>query len=178
MGKPLTNNSGSFASPHETGVGEIKPLKALNPGLVFETETKDYLRFLCYFGYSERNIRSMSKYTNFNCPRNSIDNLISNINYPSISISKLDRHSAAKIVKRTVTNVGLQNVTYISRVNAPSGLAVKVLPQKLVFVKGVKRISFRVSFYGKEAAGGYNFGSITWSDNRHSVQMIFAVNVQ
>ncbi|KAH9752723.1 CO(2)-response secreted protease [Citrus sinensis] len=177
-GKPLKNNAGSTASPHETGVGEISPLKALNPGLVFETTTKDYLRFLCYFGYSEKNIRSMSKYTNFNCPRNSIDNLISNINYPSISISKLDRHRAAETVKRTVTNVGLQNVTYISRVNAPSGLIVKVLPQKLVFAEGVKRMSFSVSFYGKEAAGGYNFGSVTWSDNRHSVQMMFAVNVQ
>lgn len=174
----MKNNAGSTASPHETGVGEISPLKALNPGLVFETTTKDYLRFLCYFGYSEKNIRSMSKYTNFNCPRNSIDNLISNINYPSISISKLDRHRAAETVKRTVTNVGLQNVTYISRVNAPSGLIVKVLPQKLVFAEGVKRMSFSVSFYGEEAAGGYNFGSVTWSDNRHSVQMMFAVNIQ
>lgn len=177
MGKLMTNSTGNYANPHEMGAGEINPLKALNPGLVFQTTTKDYLRFLCYYGYSEKNIRSMSK-TNFLCPKNSIDNLISNVNYPSISITNLDRHGPVRTVGRTATNVGSPNATYISRVNAPSGLAVKVFPEKLVFVKGVKRVSFRVSFYGKQASNGYNFGSITWSDNRHSVRMMFAVNVE
>ena len=86
--KPLTNSSNSIADPHEMGVGEINPLRALNPGLVFETDVEDYLRFLCYFGYSQKIIRSMSK-TNFNCPKNSSEGLISNVNYPSISISTL-----------------------------------------------------------------------------------------
>lgn len=37
MRKPVTNSSNYFANPHEMGVGEINPIKALNPGLVFET---------------------------------------------------------------------------------------------------------------------------------------------
>ncbi|KAF4389632.1 hypothetical protein F8388_009765 [Cannabis sativa] len=44
MEKPLTNNSNSIASTHETNVREINPMKALNPGLVFETTVEDYLQ--------------------------------------------------------------------------------------------------------------------------------------
>ncbi|GMN55669.1 hypothetical protein TIFTF001_024791 [Ficus carica] len=178
MKMPLTNNSNYIANPHETGVGEINPIKALNPGLVFETTTENYLQFLCYYGYSEKNIRSMSK-TKFNCPKLSDEELISNINYPSISISKLGRHQAAqKVIERTVTNVGPSNSTYIAKVNSPKGLVVTVTPEKIVFSKVVERVPFQISFNGKEAPKGYNFGSVTWFDGRHSVRVVFSVNVE
>ncbi|KAK8532057.1 hypothetical protein V6N12_053508 [Hibiscus sabdariffa] len=176
MEKPLTNSSGSFAIPHETGAGEISPLKALNPGLVFETTSEDYLRFLCYSGSPEKTIRSMSK-TNFTCPRKASDDLISGINYPSISISRLAKSEGFRTIKRTVTNVGLPNVTYTSIVQAPMGMDVKVSPKKITFVESVKRISFKVLFGGREASTGYNFGSLTWSAGPYSVRMVFAVNV-
>ncbi|XP_042955066.1 CO(2)-response secreted protease-like isoform X1 [Carya illinoinensis] len=178
MGKPLTKGSGNPANPHEMGAGEISPLKALHPGLVFETTATDYLRFLCYYGYSERDIRSISN-TNFSCPSNSIKDLISDINYPSISIANLSRNqTAAKTIQRTVTNVGLSNATYIAKVYAPVGLVVDVFPHKLVFLKGVTKLSYNVSFFGKEASSGYNFGSLTWFDGRHSVRTVFTVKVQ
>lgn len=177
MGKPLTNSSGSFATPHETGVGEISPLKALNPGLVFETTSEDYLKFLCYSGSSEKTIRSMAK-TNFKCPRKSSDNLISSINYPSISISRLDKTRGFRTITRSVTNVGLLNVTYTATAQAPLGLKVKVLPKTITFVENVRRVPFRVSFDGRGASTGYNFGSLTWSGGPYSVRMVFAVNVK
>ncbi|KAJ9179499.1 hypothetical protein P3X46_011281 [Hevea brasiliensis] len=177
LGKPLTNSSHSNSNPHEIGVGEINPIKALNPGLVFNTMTEDYLQFLCYFGYSQKNIRSMAN-ANFNCPRISFDKLISNINYPSISISKLDVHQASQTIKRIVTNVGSPNATYIARVQAPEGLMVKVLPKKLIFKEGSSKMSFKVSFNGKMASRGYNFGSVTWVDGRHTVRVVFTVNVE
>ncbi|KAK0591411.1 hypothetical protein LWI29_001347 [Acer saccharum] len=179
LGKPMTNNTGNYANPHEMGVGEISPLKALNPGLVFETTTKDYFKFLCCNGYSEKTIRSVTN-KNFNCPNISNDKLISNINYPSISISNLDRHRVGvRSIKRTVTNVGSLNATYIARVHAPSGLLVKVIPEKIAFSESIKRVSFKIAFYSKqEASNGYKFGSITWLDGLHSVRMVFAVNVE
>ena len=177
MGNPLMNSSGSFAIPHEMGVGEISPLKALNPGLVFDTTTEDYLRLLCYNGSPEKTILSMSK-TNFKCPRKSSDNLISSINYPSISISRLDKIRGFRTIKRSVTNVGLPNVTYTAIVHAPFGLKVKVLPKKITFVENVRRAPFKVSFDGREASTGYNFGSLTWSAGQYSVRMVFAVNVE
>ncbi|KAJ8774006.1 hypothetical protein K2173_009437 [Erythroxylum novogranatense] len=177
MGKPLTNNSFFSANPHEMGVGEINPLKALNPGLVFVTTTRDYLQFLCFYGYKEKLVRSMSN-TNFKCPKHSYEELIPNMNYPSISISKLDRHKSSQTVKRRVTNVGSPNSTYIARVQAPMGLLVNVAPKKMVFIEGLARRSFKVTFSGKEATRGYNFGSITWFDGRHSVRVVFAVYVE
>ncbi|KAK2634531.1 hypothetical protein Ddye_029323 [Dipteronia dyeriana] len=179
LGKPMANNTGNYANPHEMGVGEISPLKALNPGLVFETTIKDYFKFLCYFGYSEKTIRSVTN-KNFNCPNISNDKLISNINYPSISISNLDRHrGGVRSIRRTVTNVGSPNATYIARVHAPSGLLVKVIPEKIAFSETIKRVSFKVAFYSKhEASSGYKFGSITWLDGLHSVRMVFAVSVE
>lgn len=177
MRKPLTNSSAAFAIPHEMGVGEISPVKALNPGLVFETTTEDYLRFLCYNGSPEKTIRSMSK-TKFKCPTKSSDDLIPNINYPSISISKLEKSKGFLTIKRSVTNVGHPNVTYTSIVQAPMGMKVKVLPKKITFLENVKRVSFKVLFDGTEASSGYNFGSITWSAAQYSVRMVFAVNVE
>ncbi|KAK4285276.1 hypothetical protein QN277_002001 [Acacia crassicarpa] len=177
MKKSVTNSSNSFANPHGMGAGEINPLKALYPGLVFETDVEDYLQFLCYYGCSQKNIRSMSN-TNFTCPKNSNKDLISNINYPSISIKNLSRNQKARVIRRTVTNVGPLNATYTAKVHAAKGLIVKVLPSKLVFSESVKKLSYEVSFSGKEAHGGYNFGSLTWLDGRHYVHTVFAVNVQ
>ncbi|KAK2354260.1 CO(2)-response secreted protease [Trifolium repens] len=176
MRKPVTNSSNYIANPHEMGVGEINPLKALNPGLVFETDIEDHIRFLCYYGYSNKTIRSVSK-TNVTCPRTSHD-LISNINYPSISIQTLKRNQKVRIITRTVTNVGTLNATYVAKVHAPEGLLVKVIPNKLVFSESVQRITYKVSFYAKEAHGGYNFGSLTWLDGRHYVHTVYAVKVE
>ncbi|XP_062092048.1 CO(2)-response secreted protease-like [Humulus lupulus] len=180
-GKPLTNSSKYMANPHEAGVGELNHMKALNPGLVFETTTQDYFNFLCYYGYTETDITSIfPDDKNFQCPNNSNDQLISDINYPSISIGKLKRHQStpSRVIKRTVTNVGPSNSTYIARVHSPKGLVVKVNPEKIVFSKGLKRVPFEVSFDGMEAPSGYSFGHITWSDGRHSVRVVYTVNVE
>ncbi|MCE0481591.1 hypothetical protein HAX54_039451 [Datura stramonium] len=48
--------------------------------------------------------------------------------------------------------------------NSPPGLIVRVSPRMIGFVKGIKTASFQVSFDGKKASKGYNFGSIPWSD--------------
>ncbi|GMP78195.1 hypothetical protein CsSME_00034230 [Camellia sinensis var. sinensis] len=170
IGRPLTNSSNQIANPLETGVGEINPIKALNPGLVFETTLKDYLNFLCYYGISQKMIRLISK-TNFSCPKDINQDLISNINYPSISIGKLNRLQGFKIVERTITNVGSPNSSYVSSINAPPCLVVKVSPKNVDFAKAAStRASFKISFQGKEEASrGYKFGAITWSDGRHDV---------
>ncbi|KAF5962080.1 hypothetical protein HYC85_003289 [Camellia sinensis] len=140
IGRPLTNSSNQIANPLEMGVGEINPIKALNPCL----------------------------------------DLISNINYPSISIGKLNRHQGFKIVERTITNVGSPNSSYVSSIDAPPCLVVKVSPKNIDFAKAAStRASFKISFQGKEEASrGYKFGVITWSDGRHDVRIVFAVNIE
>ncbi|KAJ8505846.1 hypothetical protein OPV22_006732 [Ensete ventricosum] len=176
LGKPLTSNSGANASFHDMGAGEISPLRALSPGLVFETTTEDYLRFLCYYGYKEQVIRSVITGTNFSCPSDPAQDLISNINYPSISIAKLEGKQTVVKVSRTVTNVGPANSTYTAAVDAPSGIVVKVSPERLAFTKRWMKASYEVSFDATDATRGYGYGSITWSDGAHTVRNGFAVN--
>lgn len=178
LGKPLTRSSSGSANFHDMGAGEISPLRALSPGLVFETTTQDYLHFLCYYGYKSAAIRAISG-TNYSCPANPLPDLMSDINYPSISIAKLGGGArAAKTVSRTVTNVGPPNSTYAATVDAPGGLTVRVSPERLAFTRRGMRASYQVSFEASEAARrGYGYGSITWSDGAHFVRTVFAVNV-
>ncbi|CAA2993220.1 CO(2)-response secreted protease-like [Olea europaea subsp. europaea] len=177
LGKPLTNSSDYYANPHEAGVGEISPIRALDPGLVFETTVQDYLYFLCYFGYKPKILRSITN-TNFSCPKISAEKFISNINYPTISIASLKKNEDIRKIKRVVTNVGSSNATYTSNVEAPPGLKVLVFPNRLNFSAGLKRAAFKIFFDGKEASKGYNYGAIKWFDGLHVVRVVFAVNVE
>ncbi|KAL5226519.1 hypothetical protein ABZP36_014784 [Zizania latifolia] len=52
LGQPVASSTGAAATGHDMGAGEISPLRALSPGLVFDTTTHDYLNFLCYYGYT------------------------------------------------------------------------------------------------------------------------------
>ncbi|WOK95929.1 CO(2)-response secreted protease-like isoform X2 [Canna indica] len=176
LGKPLTSNSGATASFHEMGAGEISPLRALSPGLVFETTAEDYLHFLCHYGYKNQAIRSISG-TNFSCPSNSSPDLISSINYPSISIAKLESKQTMRAISRTVTNVGPPNSTYTATMDAPNGIKVKVSPERLTFTRRWMKASYQISFDAKSASKGYGYGSLTWSDGAHTVRTVFAVNV-
>ncbi|KAF4382057.1 hypothetical protein G4B88_006689 [Cannabis sativa] len=179
-GKPIRNELNLVASPHEAGSGELNHMKALDPGLVFDTTTQDYFNFLCYYGYKEAKIKSVLKGANlFQCPINSKPELITDINYPSISIGNLKRQqSSPTVVKRTVTNVGASISTYTVRVNSPKGLVVKVNPDRIVFSNSLNKTSFEVSFDGKGAVSGYNFGDITWSDGLdHSVRVVYVVKI-
>ncbi|XP_068658336.1 CO(2)-response secreted protease-like [Aristolochia californica] len=176
MRKQLTNSSAAYANPHEMGAGEISPYKALNPGLVYETTTQDYLNFLCYYGYKEKLVRSISGVI-YGCPKKSMEDLIPTINYPSISIPRLDSRRPDMTIPRTLTNVGPSGRTYVVSLSDPSGLIAKVSPEKLVFSESMKRLSYKVTFAGKGAKRGYSFGTVTWSDGVHQVRTVFVANI-
>lgn len=176
--KTLTTSSGANANYHDMGTGEISPLSALSPGLVFDTKTEDYLYFLCYYGYKNEVIRSLFGNKKFNCPPNFSTDLISELNYPSISIATLDKaFGGVRTVQRSVINVGPANCTYVVQVDAPRGLSVNIWPEKLFFERRGMKASYQVTFDGKNAAKGYCFGSLTWSDGAHLVRTVFAINV-
>ncbi|CAI0430213.1 unnamed protein product, partial [Linum tenue] len=115
LGSPITSNNGDEATPYDLGAGELNPRGSLNPGLVYETSVTDYLIFMCYHGYNTSTVRSMSKVarsTGFSCPDDSGPDLISNINYPSISVL-LRGANQIRTVPRVLTNVaGSGNWTY------------------------------------------------------------------
>lgn len=85
----LNGNAEFLATPYDFGAGVATLSGPLQPGLVYETEITDYLQFLCSQGYNTSTIKLILKKLpdNFSCHANSSDELMSNMNYPSIAVS-------------------------------------------------------------------------------------------
>ncbi|KAL3644717.1 hypothetical protein CASFOL_009897 [Castilleja foliolosa] len=173
---PITTiNNGSNATPYDIGAGEISINGPLSPGLIYETHITDYVQFLCNIGCNASTIKTIASIvpSNFSCHSNSTD-LISDMNYPSITVSAKE----PRTVKRTVTNVGEVNSTYKAIVEAPAGVQVQVVPKTLSFTKNVTKLSFRVKFSvpPTNTSEGALFGSITWSNGKYKVRSPFVVS--
>eukprot|EP00253_Pinus_taeda_P036621 PITA_36621 len=174
----ITNDTGSSSTAFDLGTGELNPVKALDPGLVYESDPKDHFLFLCYLGYNETQIGIISGNKSFVCPLDSKPELISNLNYPSIAISKLN---GTRSVVRTLTNVGPVDSTYTATVMPPPGVGVKVSPEKLVFSASQKSISINVQLKVTAAPSpssvkNYVFGSLSFSDGTRSLVTPLVVN--
>ncbi|KAL0351729.1 UNVERIFIED_CONTAM: CO(2)-response secreted protease [Sesamum calycinum] len=174
---PITTNTGSRATAYDIGAGEISLSGPLQPGLVYETETIDYIQFLCNTGYDTSKIKSIAPDVpnNFSCSSNSNSDAISDMNYPSIAITNL-KENESKTVNRTVTNVGEEDLTYTAIVEAPASMHVQVVPNVLQFTKNVKKLSFQVTFKLGTSSGDDLFGSITWSNEKYKVRSPFVVS--
>ncbi|CAL5383426.1 unnamed protein product [Camellia sinensis] len=104
----------------------------------------------------------------FKCPKLQNANLISNFN-----------GNESKNVVGTITNLGADDETnYTATVDLPTGLNVKVIPDKLQFTKISKKLSYQVSFISTSATTSPNqnmFGSIAWTNDKYRVQTPFVV---
>ncbi|PKI37202.1 subtilisin-like protease SBT3.9 isoform X1 [Punica granatum] len=160
------------ADAFDYGGGHVDPNRSLDPGLVFDTKTSDYVCFLCSLGYNDSAISSMTG-TPTQCHSHSHSNCLKNLNQPSIVVPDLKQHVT---ISREVTNVGRTDSIYIARVEAPPGTHVKVKPPVLVFNSNVKTQKFRVSFQSLlRFQGRYSFGTLVWEDGKHRVRMPLAV---
>ncbi|KAF8391713.1 hypothetical protein HHK36_024022 [Tetracentron sinense] len=164
--EPMLNSSFVKATPFSYGAGHMRPNRAMDPGLVYDLTSKDYLNFLCSLGYNQTQISLFSEGP-YKCPKSMS---LTDFNYPSITVPKL---SGSATVTRTVKNVGSPG-TYIARVHAPTGIFVSVEPQSLKFEKMGEEKTFKVTFKAKKEAGAvasdYVFGRLTWSDGDHYVR--------
>ncbi|WOL19439.1 subtilisin-like protease SBT5.3 [Canna indica] len=162
--EPINNSSFLKASPFSYGAGHVQPNRAMDPGLVYDLTTNDYLNFLCALGYNSTQIATFSE--PYACPTKPPK--LEDLNYPSIAVPNL---SGAVTVTRTVKNVGSPS-TYRVRVGAPVGVSVVVKPTSLKFEKLNEEKKFRVTLRAKRSilTGRYTFGGLTWSDGKHHVK--------
>ncbi|GMJ00871.1 hypothetical protein like AT3G46840 [Hibiscus trionum] len=158
------------------GSGHVNPVKAINPGLVYDNAEGDNIRFLCSIGYSEKNIRAISG-TNSSCPKSSSKTLPRDFNYPTLTAAVKYGESVTVNFQRTVTNVGVATSTYNATIASDSKLEVKVIPQVLSFKTLWEKKSFNVTVKGK-ALGGMSMASasLTWSDGTHNVRSPIVVH--
>lgn len=139
---PALNPEAEFAY----GAGQINPMKAVNPGLVYDASANDYVRFLCGHGYSRKKLRTI---TGDNSTCTQINGKDLDLNLPSFAYYTFPDSYFIQQFDRTVTNVGSPNSKYKAKVVAPSVLNIQVVPKVLSFTSLGEKKTFSVTIEGK-----------------------------
>ncbi|XP_047313059.1 subtilisin-like protease SBT5.4 [Impatiens glandulifera] len=164
-GKPMVDGNFKKATPFNYGAGHMRPNRAMDPGLVYDSNIIDHMNFLCAIGYNSTVISYFSGIPHI-CPK---DASLLNYNYPSITVDDL---SNPVVVTRTLKNVGKPG-TYVARIRSPPGTIVTVQPAALTFSKIGQEKSYILKMKKKDNVRmtmDYVFGEVSWSDKEHYVR--------
>ncbi|XP_054781834.1 cucumisin-like [Prosopis cineraria] len=149
------------------GAGHVNPTKALNPGLVYDANETDYVKFLCGQGYNDSLLQVVTG-ENRTCAQLTHGS-VGDLNYPSFAVSaKSPQLDEARVFTRTVTNVGSPSSIYEATVTAPEGLDIQVNPSKLSFTSLGQKLSFNVSVSGFVTS--IASASLIWHDGTYQVR--------
>ncbi|XP_061998862.1 subtilisin-like protease SBT4.3 [Rosa rugosa] len=165
---PMSDTS-NFLGEYAYGSGHINPLKAIDPGLVYEPSKEDYINFLCMV-FDEADVRLISG-LNRNCPTSFDKGSPKDHNYPSLASVVTPTIPFNISFHRTVKNVGLSNSTYKAKILPNSEVDIKVVPEVLSFNSLNEEKTFDVIIVGKALqVGSYVSSSLIWSDGTHNVR--------
>ncbi|KAI3954686.1 hypothetical protein MKW98_019817 [Papaver atlanticum] len=156
------NNTENPDAEFAYGSGQIDPVKAVNPGLVYDASADDYVRFLCGMGYDSSIVKLITNST-FPISKGTTtdEQQPGNLNYPSLgALVKVGKRMNVSFT-RTVTNVGTTTpTTYKAKITTSN--------DKITVTKK----SFVVNVIGHGLAGSYEkaTASLVWSDEVHIVR--------
>jgi len=157
------------ADPFDIGAGHIVPGASFDPGLAYDADIFDYVRFTCGADTQP------PIFTPGTCDFfGSIDS--SDLNLPSIGVGEL---VGSQTVTRTVTSVSNNqgNKSYAVSVDAPPGTDISVSPSSFTVGPG-ESATYEVTISATTAAvlNQWTFGSLTWSHGgEYSVSSPIAV---
>lgn len=151
------------------GSGHVNPIKAINPGLVYQIEKSDYMKMLCSDGISDDILRRISGDNSSTCPPNSDKTSWKDLNYPSMSAYFQSKKQFNITFNRTVTNVGHPESIYKAKIAEAKNVSVKVEPGVLSFRDINEKKSFTVTVSGYIESSILS-SSLTWFDGDHSVR--------
>jgi hypothetical protein len=143
------------------GAGHVSPLKAYNPGLVYEHGFYDWLAFLCGTsgGVSAATCNALKSLGYSSDP--------SNLNGASIAIGDMP---GSQTVKRRLTNVSGNSLAVSASVNGLTGMTAEVSPASLALAPGETK-EFTVKFVRTTAGlGDYAGGQLRWTGGGYSVR--------
>lgn len=147
------------ADPFDVGAGKVNVRQALNPGLIYDADIFDYVRFGCG---SEEQPQIFSAIT---CAFfGSIDS--SDLNLPSIGVAEL--LGSQTVTRRVTVTLGSSahddDVEFEVRVNKPPGVDVTVVPNEIELEAG-ESAEYWVTFTTQADAvlDQWTFGSLTWA---------------
>ena len=140
------------------GAGHVKPLAAMDPGLVFDSGYADWLGFLC----------GTQLPTSFCTAANVPVVAPHNMNVASIALNAM---AGIQKVTRRVTNVGKTSATYSAGYTGLGGFGVTMSPASLTIGPGETK-SFDLTFTRTSATlNAYTGGQLTLSDGTHNVRV-------
>ncbi|CAN0841404.1 Subtilisin-like protease [Linum grandiflorum] len=157
----------------DMGAGHVNPPKALSAGLVYDIQPDDYIGYLCGLGYNDTQV-SMIVQRKVKCLNESVIPE-AQLNYPTFSISL---GSSPQTYTRTVTNVGMPDSTYTSKIFSPDSVDVKVTPSEIKFKELNEKATYTITFSRVgNVKRTVSQGSLVWSsaDNQYNVVSTIAV---
>nr|CAD1822184.1 unnamed protein product [Ananas comosus var. bracteatus] len=161
-----------------TGAGHVDPVRAMDPGLVYDIRPDDYVGYLCGLGYADWELRILYNRT-MRC--SAVSRIqASAMNYPSIQVSLPRRVGSTVTVSRTVTNVGDPRSVYTARITAPQLMRVDLSTHRLRFSRLYEEASFDVALTVIRPPSGfvppkYAVGKIEWVSGNRVVKTPIAV---
>ncbi|CAN6274214.1 unnamed protein product [Urochloa humidicola] len=175
-GSIIKDMSTSMAStPFVRGAGHVDPNHAVDPGLVYDASTNDYITFLCSVGYTAQQIAVLTRdgtVTDCSTRRGSVGDH----SYPAFSV--VFRSGVSAVTQRRVArNVGNSTITtYTPYITSPAGVSITVQPSTLKFTLLQKTQAYAVTFTRLgNVTDKYTFGSIVWSDGKYKVTSPIAI---
>nr|XP_015877218.2 cucumisin-like [Ziziphus jujuba var. spinosa] len=166
----LSNSDAEFAY----GAGHLDPLQSLNPGLIYDADEVDYVKFLCGQGYDTRLLRIVTGDSS-SCSEVNYGT-IWDLNYPSFALASSPSEYISRVFRRTVTNVGSAMSIYQVKVDAPLGLNIDVIPSVLSFTALGQNQSFAVTIQGTIDESIVS-ASLVWDDGTYQVRSPIVVYV-
>lgn len=168
--------TGKPSTPFDYGAGQVDPLSALDPGLVYDITANNYIEFLCAIGYSSSMIKLITK-QDYLC-KAGVKYGVGDLNYPSFAVSLETASgphggsSAPTVVKytRTLTNVGDPATYKVSTSQETNSVKILVQPEVLQFSIPYEKKNYTVTFTATSMPSGTNnFAHLEWSDGKHIV---------
>ncbi|XVE69288.1 hypothetical protein DITRI_Ditri09bG0139800 [Diplodiscus trichospermus] len=150
------------------GSGNLNPTTAVNPGLLYDSEEADYIKFLCGQGYGTRFLQFVTK-DNAACSK-ATNGTVWDLNYPSFALYTSPWKNISQTFNRTVTSVGSPMSVYRAKVTAPAGpLKIQVNPDTLSFTSLGQKLPFVLTIEGKTDKAIVS-ASLEWDDGVHKVR--------
>ncbi|XP_037488718.1 subtilisin-like protease [Triticum dicoccoides] len=154
------------AGVFDIGAGHVNPVRAADPGLVYDLSATEYAGYICWF-LGDSGLATIVRNSSLTCGKlPKVQH--AQLNYPTITVLV---SPTPFTVNRTVTNVGPADSTFKAKVAVPRSLTVRVSPETLSFSKIGEKKTFSVSVsgdLGKEEL--YEEGSLSWVSERHVVR--------
>ncbi|KAJ0007296.1 hypothetical protein Pint_29338 [Pistacia integerrima] len=180
----LDESTGNTSTVLDFGAGHVHPQKAMDPGLIYDISSYDYVNFLCNSNYTVTNIKVITR-RSADCKGAKRAGHVGNLNYPSLSavFQQYGEHKMSTHFIRTVTNVGDPNSVYKVVIRPPSGTQVTVQPEKLVFRRVGQKLNFLVRVEAmaiklSPGSSSVKSGHIMWTDGKHNVTSPLVVTMQ